>query len=62
MRSTGVLAQLLPGADDRALSPLVAIGAGRRCRTPDAVRRLAAIATPEDAETLRLSRNQLQGA
>ncbi len=59
MRSTGVLAQLLPGADDRALAPLVAIEQAAGAE-PDAVRRLAAIATPEDAETLRLSRNQLQ--
>lgn len=59
MRSTGVLAQLLPGADDRALAPLVAIERAAGAE-PDAVRRLAAIATPEDAETLRLSRNQLQ--
>jgi len=59
MRSTGVLAQLLPGADDRALAPLVAIERAAGAE-PDAVRRLAAIATPEDAATLRLSRNQLQ--
>ena len=59
MRSTGVLARLLPGANDRALAPLVAIEqvAGAE---PEPVRRLAAIATPEDAATLRLSRSQLQ--
>lgn len=59
MRSTGVLAQLLPGADDRALAPLVAIEQAAGA-APDPVRRLAAIATPDDAATLRLSRAQLQ--
>ncbi|NOD93971.1 CCA tRNA nucleotidyltransferase [Ruegeria sp. HKCCD4884] len=59
MRSTGVLAQLLPGANDRSLSPLVALEQAAGA-DPDPVRRLAAIATPEDAATLRLSRSQLQ--
>ncbi len=59
MRSTGVMAQVLPGADDRALAPLVAIEQAAGA-APDPVRRLAAIATPEDAATLRLSRAQLQ--
>ncbi|NVO55951.1 CCA tRNA nucleotidyltransferase [Rhodobacteraceae bacterium B1Z28] len=59
MRSTGVLAQVLPSADDRALAPLVAIEQAAGA-APDPVRRLAAIATPEDAATLRLSRAQLQ--
>ncbi len=59
MRSAGVLASVLPGAEDRALAPLVELerqaGAG-----PDPIRRLAAIASPEIAKTLRLSRAQLQ--
>lgn len=59
MRSTGVLAHLLPGADDRALAPLIAIEQAAAAE-PDPVRRLAAIASPEDAATLRLSRSQLQ--
>ncbi len=59
MRSAGVLAHLLPGADDRALAPLIAIEQAAGAE-PDPVRRLAAIATPEDAATLRLSRAQLQ--
>ncbi|NOD33329.1 MULTISPECIES: CCA tRNA nucleotidyltransferase [unclassified Ruegeria] len=59
MRSTGVLAQLLPGANDRSLAPLVALEQAAGA-DPDPVRRLAAIATPEDAATLRLSRSQLQ--
>lgn len=59
MRSTGVLAHLLPGSDDRALGPLIAIEQAAKT-LPDPVRRLAAIATPEDAATLRLSRAQLQ--
>lgn len=59
MRSAGVLAQLLPGADDRSLAPLVALEQQAGAKS-DAVRRLAAIATPEIAKTLRLSRAQLQ--
>ncbi len=59
MRSAGVLARLLPGANDRALAPLVAIEQAAGAE-PEPVRRLAAIATPEDAATLRLSRSQLQ--
>ena len=59
MRSAGVLAQLLPGADDRALAPLIALEQQAGAE-PDSVRRLAAIAPPEVARTLRLSRAQLQ--
>jgi poly(A) polymerase len=59
MRQAGVLAQVLPGAEDRALAPLIALeeqaGAG-----PEPIRRLAAIAPPEIAKTLRLSKAQLQ--
>lgn len=57
MRSSGVLAQLLTGADDRALAPLVhleeAAGAA-----PDPLRRLAALGGTEIAADLRLSRVQ----
>ncbi|MGD9864975.1 MAG: CCA tRNA nucleotidyltransferase [Pseudodonghicola sp.] len=57
MRSTGALGQLLPGADDRALAPLVHLehqaGAG-----PDGLRRLAALGSMDVAENLRLSRAQ----
>ncbi|WP_170345815.1 CCA tRNA nucleotidyltransferase [Ruegeria atlantica] len=59
MRSTGVLARVLPGADDRSLAPLIALERAAGA-DPDPVRRLAAIAAPEDAATLRLSRSQLQ--
>ncbi|MEX0364731.1 MAG: CCA tRNA nucleotidyltransferase [Ruegeria sp.] len=59
MRSTGVLSQLLPGADDRALAPLIAIEAEAGAEI-DPIRRLAAMADPEAAATLRLSRAQMQ--
>ncbi len=59
MRSTGVLTQLLPGADDRSLALLVALE-GNAGAAPDPIRRLAAIADPEQASTLRLSRAQIQ--
>ncbi len=59
MRSTGILAQLLPGADDRALAILVQLEQDANAG-PDAIRRLAAIAPPEVAKTLRLSKAQLQ--
>ncbi len=59
MRSAGVIAHVLPGADDRHLAPLVAIEQDAGA-APDPVRRLAAIASPEVAGTLRLSRAQLQ--
>lgn len=59
MRSIGVLTQILPGANDRSLAPLIALEQAAKA-APDAVRRLAAIVAPEDAATLRLSRAQLQ--
>ena len=59
MRQAGVLAQVLPGADDRALAPLIALEQ-QAATNPEAIRRLAAIADPEIAKTLRLSRAQLQ--
>ncbi|MDK3017882.1 CCA tRNA nucleotidyltransferase [Pseudodonghicola flavimaris] len=55
MRSTGALGQLLPGADDRALAPLVhleqTIGAA-----PDGLRRLAALGGIDVPARLRMSR------
>ena len=59
MRQAGVLAQLLPGAEDRSLAPLVALEQ-QAGAAPEPIRRLAAIATPEIAKTLRLSKAQLQ--
>lgn len=59
MRQTGVLAQLVPGAENRPLAPLVALE-HQAGAAPEPIRRLAAIATPEIAKTLRLSKAQLQ--
>ncbi|WP_170761050.1 CCA tRNA nucleotidyltransferase [Ruegeria lacuscaerulensis] len=59
MRQTGVLAQLAPGAEDRALAPLVALEQQAGAE-PEPIRRLSAIATPGIAKTLRLSKAQLQ--
>ncbi|WP_170342667.1 CCA tRNA nucleotidyltransferase [Ruegeria arenilitoris] len=58
MRSIGVLAHLLAGADDRALPILIHLES-QAGLAPDALRRLAAIAGPEVAGTLRLSKAQL---
>ncbi|MEW2918676.1 CCA tRNA nucleotidyltransferase [Ruegeria sp. ANG10] len=59
MRQSGVLARLLPGAEDRALAPLIDLEE-QAGAAPESIRRLAAIATPEIAKTLRLSKAQLQ--
>ncbi|MEM6658602.1 MAG: CCA tRNA nucleotidyltransferase [Pseudomonadota bacterium] len=59
MRSSGVLARVLPGADDRALAPLIATEQAAGA-IAEPIRRLAAIVTPDHAGTLRLSRAQLQ--
>ncbi|HSG56962.1 MAG TPA: CCA tRNA nucleotidyltransferase, partial [Paracoccaceae bacterium] len=55
MRSCGVLTRILPGADDRALAPLVHLeqSAGM---APDWLARLAAMTGAEAAARLRLSR------
>lgn len=55
MRACGALTRVLPGADDKALAPLVylELQAGA---APDWLVRLAAIAGPEAANRLRLSR------
>lgn len=58
MRSIGVLAHLLPGADDRALSVLIHLESLAEI-APDALRRLAVIAAPEVAGSMRLSKAQL---
>ena len=57
MRTTGVLAQLFPGADDRALAPLIHIET-QAGAAPDPLRRLAALGGVEMGKTLRLSRVQ----
>ncbi|MTJ04696.1 MAG: CCA tRNA nucleotidyltransferase [Sediminimonas qiaohouensis] len=57
MRSLGVLAHVLPGAEDSALAPLVHLEAETGC-APDAMRRLAAIGGDDPKTTLRLSRAQ----
>lgn len=53
MRQTGVLAQVLVGADDRALAPLVHL---ERDVPPDAIRRLACLGGIEPDVVLRLSK------
>ena len=55
MRQTGVLMELLPGANDRALAPLIHLDAGMK---PDPIRRLAALGGPEMGGHLRLSKVQ----
>jgi poly(A) polymerase len=57
MRSTGALGQLLPGADDRALAPLVHLE-GQAGAAPDGLRRLAVLGGVDVADSLRLSRAQ----
>lgn len=53
MRQTGVLGQILPGAVDRALAPLIHLENGLK---PDAIRRLAALGGTELQSFLRLSK------
>ncbi len=55
MAQAGILARLLPGADARALGPLIHLEAGA---APDWLRRLAAIGGGDAAEGLRLSRTE----
>lgn len=57
MRNTGVLAQVLPGTDDRALAPLVHLEKIAEV-PPKALRRLAALGGSDLGQTLRLSRVQ----
>jgi len=57
MRATGVLGQVLAGADDRALAPLIHLET-QTSAAPDAIRRLAALGGVELADAMRLSRAQ----
>lgn len=59
MRQTGVLGQVLPGADDRALAPLVHLE-GEAGLAPDALRRLASLGGDGVSERLRLSKKQTE--
>lgn len=53
MQASGVLAHVLPGADARAIAPLVHLERGA---APDALRRLAALGGQDAPERLRLSK------
>jgi poly(A) polymerase len=55
MRAAGVLTRALPGADDRALAPLVHLEAGI---APDPIRRLAVLGGEDPAGALRLSKDE----
>jgi len=55
MQAAGVLARILPGADGRALGPLVHL---EPPYAPDWVRRLAALGGADATEALRLSRDE----
>lgn len=58
MRQTGVLAQILPGAEDRALAPLIHLEAEAGLN-PDPIRRLASLSGGADLQdSLRLSKEQ----
>lgn len=57
MRQVGVLTTVLPGADDRALGPLVDLEQGLGIE-PSAIRRLAALGGQDVPTRLRLSRAQ----
>lgn len=57
MRACGVLTRVLPGADDRALAPLVHLEAEAGVQ-PDWLARLAVMSGPEAAARLRLSRSE----
>ncbi|MEJ5217976.1 CCA tRNA nucleotidyltransferase [Cognatishimia sp. D5M38] len=59
MRQTGVLGQVLPGADDRTLAPLVHLE-GEAGLAPDALRRLANLGGDAVSENLRLSKKQTE--
>jgi poly(A) polymerase len=57
MHQTGVLAAVMPGANDGALAPLVYLEETSNT-APDAIRRLAALGGENVPKALRLSRNQ----
>ena len=58
MEATGVLAHVLPGADTRAIAPLVHLEEGT---APAFLRRLAALGGEDPAERLRLSKAEQRG-
>ena len=60
MRSTGVLAAVLPGANDGALAPLVHVEEQAGC-APNSIRRLAVLGGEHPAEDLRLSKKEAEG-
>lgn len=55
MRATGVLARVLPGADDTALGPLIHCE-DQANAAPDAIRRLSALGGNHAGDALRLSK------
>lgn len=57
MRSSGVLARVLPGAEDRGLAPLIELEQSLNA-APDPMRRLAVLGGEDLADRLRLSRAQ----
>lgn len=59
MRTTGVLAAVLPGADDSALGPLVHLESEAGA-PPDAMRRLSILGGASPCEALRLSRRDTE--
>ena len=59
MRMTGVLRSVLPGADDRALGPMLHIET-QAALAPEPIRRLAALGSPDIAEGLRLSKANMR--
>ena len=58
MEATGVLAHVLPGADTRAIAPLVHL---EDSAAPAFLRRLAALGGEDPAKRLRLSKAELRG-
>jgi poly(A) polymerase len=60
MRQTGVLGQILPGSEDRALAPLIHLEEEAGLK-PDPIRRLASISGGADLQgALRLSKEQVR--
>ena len=59
MAQSGALMRILPGSDPKALGPLVHLE-GELGLTPNPIRRLASIALPEAAKSLRLSKAQMR--
>ena len=57
MRATGVLSHVLPGADDKALAPLVHLESLHGI-APDGLRRLAVLGGDDPANRFRLSRKE----